>query len=314
MLSHTSFIPTVVLLIASLFCLALAVLPRFAKREGSRQVFRGTEVRHFPPQRSCRGARIRVTAAVLALAALVGAFWRPAITAPTRRPISLPAAATIGPGVGIAVRYADGSGANGCTAGFLVHTSAGQPGLLTAGHCNRPGGPGKAAINYSGTGSYATVGTFTETVVEGNAWEDHDVALIALENNGTIPLTSDIAGVDIVTGVASNAAVGDQLCKFGMRTAKQCGPVVISTASKVAFAAPTACGDSGGPVYAIASDGTATAVGVLVAGSNADDSESNCAAKTRFSVAELIQPWLDKWHLTAVTTPSPATSLPVGPP
>ncbi len=143
--------------------------------------------------------------------------------------------------------------------------------------------------------------------MDGNAWKDHDIALIMLDSAGAMPLTSDIAG-RAVTGVTSKAAVGDQLCHFGIRTgAPACGTVVMREASTVAFAASGGCGDSGGPVYTVRPDGTAVAVGVHTAGSNADGSEPSCEAAHRFSVAELVQPWLDKWDLTIVTTPAPAT-------
>jgi hypothetical protein len=293
---------TIILLAALLTCFAVAAL-LFVKRKREKQkhVFPGTAVAYFPPERPRRSTRLRSIAALCAGAALSAVFWRsPGAVKPPALP-TVPTAAAIGPGVGIAISYADGSGSNGCTAGFLVRTSAGRYALLTAGHCNLPGGPGKVSINYSGTGSYETVGTFTETVSERDAWQDHDIALITLDNARMIPLTSGIADLDSLTGVTSNVAVRQQLCHFGIRTRKQCGPIVMTKTGKVAFAAPSTCGDSGGPVYTVHRDGSTVAIGVMVAGSNADYSKPSCAVTTRFSVAELIGPWLDKWHLTVVT-------------
>ncbi|HZC54344.1 MAG TPA: endopeptidase, partial [Mycobacterium sp.] len=78
------------------------------------------------------------------------------------------------------------------------------------------------------------------------------------------------------------------------------------TDSKVVFSAPGQCGDSGGPVYLMQSDGTATAVGIDIRGFNPGKPDAGCSAPAKFSVAELAQPWLDKWSLTAVTTPPAA--------
>lgn len=255
---------------------------------------------------------MRLKLALWAVIALLAAFWRwhTAPEPPTPTPAaksSLPAAAAIGPGVAIAASYADGSGGMRCTAGFLVRSSTGHPGLLSAGHCNRPGGPGTAAITYAKTDTYEMVGTFATTVFDGDGWGHHDIAVIALDRPGAIPLTSHIADRIAVTDVNDHVAEGEQLCHLGIRTGMQvCGPVVKNSGGKVAFAAPTGCGDSGGPVYTVRPDGTAAAVGVLVAGSNADDFKPGCERPARFSVAELIKPWLDEWELTVVTTPAPA--------
>ena len=69
---------------------------------------------------------------------------------PERRLSHCPRRVPLGPGAGIYVEYADGSGGMGCTAGFLVRTSTGQAGVLTAGHCNRPGKPSKVVMNLGG--------------------------------------------------------------------------------------------------------------------------------------------------------------------
>lgn len=307
---------TVMLLLVALLCAAVATGTRLARRRAGeqRRVFRGTEVPYSPARQVRRGGRIQAAAAVLGATALVGAFWQPANRSSTPPPPPLPAASVLGPGVGITVDDAGGSGAKRCTAGFLVRGSAGRPGLLTAGHCNGPGGRGTAVINYSGSGRDETVGTVTESVYAGVAWDDDDIALISLDDNGTIPLTSNIVGGQAVTGVLATVVVGDQLCKFGIGTGRrECGRAVLVEGNKVAFSAPTMCGDSGGPVFVLQPDGSAAAVGVLVAGSNAESDPPGCAAPARYSVAELIAPWLNSWHLSAVTTPPASTSASVAP-
>lgn len=215
-------------------------------------------------------------------------------------------AKAIGPGIGINVSYADGTGGISCTTGFMVRTNDDRPGLLVAGHCNRPGGAGTVAIHYGGVYSYPTIGTFTESVFDGNNWNDYDIALIALDKVGDIPLTTEVDG-RAVTGLAEQVEVGDVLCHFGIRSgAPMCGPVVTSDINKVRFEAPGKCGDSGGPVYRIRDDGAAEAVGVYIAVSNGDDTEPSCEEPQRFSIAQLIQPWLGAWELTLATTPAAA--------
>jgi hypothetical protein len=224
-------------------------------------------------------------------------------TAPLRRPIPLPAASALGPGIGIDVTYADGSGGISCTAGFLVRTKDGRPGLLAAGHCNRPGGPGTVAVHYGGISAYPTVGTFTESVYFGNAWNDYDIGVIVLDSPGDIPLSPEVDG-HALTGVDDRVDVGDQLCHLGIRSGEPvCGPVVVSEVNKISFEASGMCGDSGGPVYTVHSDGTARAVGVYIAVSNGDYSEPGCDEPHQFSIAQRIQPWLDPWELTLATTP-----------
>ncbi|WP_264078147.1 S1 family peptidase, partial [Mycobacterium shimoidei] len=260
-----------------------------------------TNLPYSPPERR-RSVPWRLVVALAALALMpLFSLLPPALKHPA--PPWLPPANAIGPGIGIDVR--DDSSEITCTAGFLVRDSAGHSALLTAGHCNRPGGPSQVTINYAKTRSAKRIGTFSQTIKGDDVWQDHDIALIELANVD-IPLVSGIAG-HAVSGVSSEVRVGEQLCHVGIRTrTPACGPVVVSDANKVAFEASSECGDSGGPVYSIRPDGSANAVAVHVAGSDADDSEPSCQTAHRFSIAEPIKPWLDKWNLTLVTTPARA--------
>jgi V8-like Glu-specific endopeptidase len=212
----------------------------------------------------------------------------------------LPSATAIAPGTGIAVTYADGTGGMSCTAGFLVRTNTGQTGVLTAGHCNKPGEASRVSIN-DGSGTYVDIGTFGQDVSEGNRGEAHDIGLIMLDSD-KVPRTSAITATVPVVGIATDLRLGQVLCKFGMKTGKAlCGQITEITESKVAFLAGGECGDSGGPVYLVQSDGTAVAVGIHIRGGRPNDPNPNCSVPATFSVAELLQPWLDKWGLTAVT-------------
>jgi V8-like Glu-specific endopeptidase len=265
------------------------------------------------PQRPRMHTSLLAIAALFSAAALVAAVCLPPRNAdpaheptpsPVLSPITLPAASAIGPGTGIYVNYPDGSGGMGCTAGFLVRTSTGQTGVLTAGHCNRPGEASKVAMNLAGILPYATLGTFRQTVSEGVRTEQHDIGLILLDGDN-VPQTSAIAASLPVSGVTTELQFGQQLCKFGMSTGEaECGQILDITESKVTFLATGQCGDSGGPVYLVQSDGTASAVGIDIRGLNPHhDPDAGCSAPAKFSVAELVRPWLDKWKLTAVITP-----------
>lgn len=307
--SQPSFIRTAMLLLGALLCLAVAAWPFLSNRANrvkhSRdlhpQPFPGTNVPYSPPESPRRDGFRLSFAALLCAAAFVAALWMPGTTTrPVRPLIPLPGASAIGPGTGIAVTYADGSGGMGCTAGFLVRTNTGQAGVLTAGHCNKPGEASKVSMNYAGS-QYTTVGTFNQTISEGLRGEAHDIGLIMLDSD-KVPQTSSIVASLPVTGVADQLWIGQWLCKFGMRTGKaECGQITDLTESKVAFLAASQCGDSGGPVYLIHDDGTATAVGIHIRGGRPNDSNPGCSLPATFSIAELVAPWLVKWNLTAVT-------------
>lgn len=238
--------------------------------------------------------------ALLSTAAFVVAIFLPGVRKPVAQPlVELPALPTIGPGTAVAVTYTDGTGGMACTAGFLVRTNTGQSGVLTAGHCNKPGEASRVSMNYGG-GPYQSVGTFTQTVSEGTRGEAHDIGLITLDSD-TIPRSASIAGAMPVARVADGVQVGQQLCKFGMKTGRvECGQITDVTESKVVFLATSQCGDSGGPVYLIQPDGAA-AVGIHIRGGRANDPNPGCSLPATFSVAELVRPWLDQWGLTVVT-------------
>lgn len=306
---------TVALPLSAVVLAVLAVLGFLPSRDQRRRKPKTRTLADVLPRRAKLHTTLLILAAVCSTAALVAAVCLypraaspaqqpPAPPPPTLAPIDLPAASAIGPGAGIYVQYGDGSGGMGCTAGFLVHTSDGQGEILTAGHCNRPGGPSKVTMNLGGVLPYTALGTFTQTISEGVHGEQHDIGLITLDGDN-VPQSSAVAASLPVTGVATNLQVGQQLCKFGMGSgADACGQIVEITDSKVVFLASGQCGDSGGPVYLYERDGTVSAVGILIRGGDPYTPKAGCAARAKFSVAELVRPWLDKWNLTAITAPS----------
>lgn len=228
------------------------------------------------------------------LAAVAVVLASPASAAPP-----LPPSPAITPGAGLAMYNADATGGDSCTAGWLAHDSAGRPVMVTAGHCDKGG---KVAMKWTGSGVYEPIGTFTQTINQGSQGEDTDIGLITLDN-GAIPGDSRVLDRRPVEGFTADVKVGDVLCKYGVATGRQCGPVLAEpTASKVRFGALSQGGDSGGPVYLIRPDGDAIAVGVTLGHTDSDG-----------TVAELVEPWLQKWQLTLDTTPKPAPGAqPVG--
>lgn len=229
-------------------------------------------------------AAIAVCEAASALLAFLAAA--PALAAPALLP-----SPALTPGVGLAAYNGAADGGLTCTAGFLAHTATGQPVMLIAGHCDQGG---KVSMNYAPTGEYETLGYFAEEDYTGNKGEDADMGLVALAGT-LVHLDPDIDGIRPVTGSTTQVGVGDRLCKFGLTTGLQCGPVMERpTATKVRFAALVDHGDSGGPVYKRLDDGTAVAVGITIGGSDSGG-----------TIAELVQPWLTRWNLTLDTTGSP---------
>ena len=231
------------------------------------------------------------------LTGMVGAALLAVFTAfPAAAAPPLPAADEVSPGIGIVPVNANGGGESACSVGFLVHTRTGNPGFLTAGHCDHGG----TASYKNSAGTYESIGAFSESIDVDNGADDSDIALV--EFTAAAPTDSAIYGFRPVTGVASpvRLAVGDQLCKFGVATGRQCGSVTYVSPTKVYFDAKTDGGDSGGPVYYRNADGTATAVGVTI---RTNDSGS-------VAEAELVEPWLAKWNLTLDKTPVAPVPLP----
>jgi hypothetical protein len=223
---------------------------------------------------------------------LVSLWLAPAATASP----PLPSIDAISPGVGLATYNATATDGNTCTAGFLVRTRTGQPAMLTAGHCDE-GGPVDAKFG----ASYTEIGAFTASIHQGEVNAGTDIGLVSLAAG--LPANPAIAGLEPVTGATGQLSNGEMLCKFGLITDRQCGPITDITASKVVFTATAECGDSGGPVYAINPDGSVSAVGITIGASMGDDSvPAPCGSPYTQSVAELIQPWLAKWALTVWTS------------
>lgn len=243
----------------------------------------------------CRQATTRAATAATAISCSGLIVAATATADPPDFDLSHHPAPALAPGVGIGIYDADGQPTDTCTAGWLVHDSTGQLGLLTAGHCDDGGG----VTYFNKATGFQLVGWFTHQAYQGDNGEDDDIALLGIANSpdGPPQVTTDprIIGIRPVTAPADDArlAKGRQLCHYGLISGAQrggplCGPITGVAANKVQFLAPVEKGDSGGPVYYRNADGTATPVGITIRAASADGS----------TVAELIGPWLTRWSLS----------------
>jgi hypothetical protein len=244
------------------------------------------------------GVRRRVARGPVAAAAVSCCAMLAGVTAaadPRDFDLSHHPAAALAPGVGIGIYNGAGQPSDTCTAGWLVHDATGQPGLLTAGHCDDGGG----VTYFNKASAFQLVGWFTHQAYQGDAGDDDDIALLGIANSPDaapqVATDSRIIGIRPVTAFSDNLhlAAGQQLCHYGLISGPQhggpaCGPITGVSARKVQFSAPVEKGDSGGLVYYRNADGTATPVGITIRAASADGG----------TVAELIGPWLKRWSLS----------------
>jgi hypothetical protein len=203
---------------------------------------------------------------------------------------ALPSIDELSPGVGLATYDPSLSNGGRCTAGFLVRDRKGQVGLLSAAHCDEGG---SVALNLGS--SYTQVGSFNSAVRQG------DIGLIALQPG--VPTNPSVNGAEPVRGATGQVTTGEMLCKFGLASGRQCGPVSEIHSGSVTFAATTQCGDSGGPVYAVNPDGSVVAVGITVGGTmGAGTVAPPCGTEYTAAVAQLVQPWLRSSAMTMLTS------------
>lgn len=167
-----------------------------------------------------------------------------------------------------------------CTAGFAARGNDGGYYLLTSGHCDDHDGS-------AWTDSHDTpLGHITLSEEEG--WEK-DAAVIRLDPGVGVP-TGALGGTYPVRDVlsANQIEIGMPFCKIGAITGETCGEVTDRDDDLVEASVYSLHGDSGGPGFVKNSDGTVSAVGILMASPDGDDHT------TYFT---LVEPLLDKWGL-----------------
>ena len=202
-------------------------------------------------------------------------------------------APALAPGVGIGIYDGNNQPVDTCTAGWLIHDSNGQPGLLTAGHCDDDG----AVTYFNEAKGFQVVGSFTHkalrqaTTARTTTSPCSESATPRLTRPCPPTRASSGSGRSLrpptsrIRREVSSCVITASSPVSG--TARpECGPVVEVQPNTVRFGAHVTKGDSGGPVYYRNADGTATPVGITIR-----------AGDDGGTVAELIGPWLMRWHL-----------------
>ncbi|RKT85396.1 streptogrisin C [Saccharopolyspora antimicrobica] len=101
-----------------------------------------------------------------------------------------------------------------CSVGFAVRTSSGGAGMVTAGHCGRPG---TAVSGYN----QVAMGTF-----QGSSFPGNDYAWVSANSNWTPrALVNMYNGSTRAVSGATVAPVGSSICRSGSTTGWRCGSV-----------------------------------------------------------------------------------------
>ena len=167
-----------------------------------------------------------------------------------------------------------------CTAGFAAQGNDGNYYLLTSGHCDAHDG---SVWSY---GPGVPLGTITASEKEGYT---RDAAIIRLDPSVVAP-TGDVGGRYPVRNVLSlsQIEVGTPFCKIGAVTGETCGAVKGFDGDMIEASVYSLNGDSGSPGFVTNTDGTVSAVGILM------DSPAGDDYTTYFTP---VQPLLGKWGL-----------------
>ncbi len=223
-------------------------------------------------RRAVRAMRMRSAPRASSVAAAAACVAALITTAPAH---AAPAAASLHPGTALTI------GNELCTAGFVARNQHGAPVMFTAGHCD----VGQRVQASTVPTGLVPAGDIVASAYGGDDGEAPDIAVMKL--TGTMNLDPNVDADLPVGGTAPIIATGMTLCKQGATTGRSCGRVIESSPSKVKFAARIAPGDSGGPVWGYTSTGSIFAVGITIRQSN-----------DGYPVAEMIDPWLQRWNLT----------------
>lgn len=164
-----------------------------------------------------------------------------------------------------------------CTLGFVLVDGRGKAKALTARHC---GTRGQIVRSRDG----APVG-----VIEKISAKPSDIAQISVR--ATDPVYADVAGVGKVTEIIdldTLRQIRPLICKKGATTALTCGPLGQVGEDYLSFIGTADHGDSGAPVYALTSNGTLMAAGILEGDDRDRPEQINATA---------VAPFAAKWRL-----------------
>ena len=167
-----------------------------------------------------------------------------------------------------------------CTAGFAAQGNDGGYYLMTSGHCDAHDG---SQWTY---GDSLPLGKITASEHEG---DNRDAAIILLDPSVGAP-AGDVGGRYSVRDVlsATQIRVGMPFCKVGAVTGETCGVVKDIAGDVVEASVFSLNGDSGSPGFVKNTDGTVSAVGLLMSSPDGDDNTTYFA---------LVSPLLGRWGL-----------------
>jgi hypothetical protein len=186
-----------------------------------------------------------------------------------------PALAAAPPAPGVEVNDESGR----CTAGFAAQGNDGGYYLLTSGHCDAHDG---SVWTYE---QDVPLGTISASENEGDR---KDAAIIRLDPSVGVPV-GDVGGSPVRDVLSlSQIKVGMPFCKLGAVTGETCGAVKGIDGEVIEASVYSLNGDSGSPGFVKNSDGTVSAVGLLMSSPDGDDNTTYFA---------LVQPLLGKWGL-----------------
>jgi hypothetical protein len=189
-----------------------------------------------------------------------------------------PAAAAAPPAPGILVS----DGITKCSTGFAAQGGDGGYYLFTSGHCDHG-----APFTYEDN---VPLGHVTSSEMLGDL---KDAAIIRLDPAVGVPV-GDVAGQRVRGSLsAGQIKPGMPFCKLGAMSGETCGTVKSIDGEVVeanVFAQP---GDSGGPGYVKNSDGTVTAVGLVM--------ESSLSGDPNITYFVLVQPLLGRWGVHLIS-------------
>lgn len=180
------------------------------------------------------------------------------------------------------------SAGSACSFGWLVHSTteaADRKYMLTAGHC---GTKGDLVYTRDQRGNDTLVGEFVEST--GDLLRDgSDYALIDVTDSARqAELPFEEPRFEGWVDQAWVQANNPQICRVGFRTGVSCGSYLEMKNNTIFYEGISDHGDSGGPVWAVDSNGDRWAVGVTSYGFAEDATMAGAAA---------IEPWMDRYSL-----------------
>lgn len=162
--------------------------------------------------------------------------------------------------------------------------------MLAAGHCDKGG---TVVIKLPGA-DYTRISAFDVGRERG------DIGFVALMPG--VPVSASLTGIERVKGSPTTSPRMRCCARWALPPAASVGPSPTSRPARSPSERPRN-GDSGGPVYSVNPDGSATAVGITSAGTLGEGTVAPpCGTPLTYAIAQLIQPWLRGSAMSILTS------------